>query len=109
MDETDQVLLMLYIKDRYAISHSAYHEMAKICKGLPRQCQLQRKIIELNQRWNIMPMPNGVVGVQQRLEARLSERVQRLVNSTPADARFKRDKRIRVKLSGDGTSIGMLH
>ena len=55
-----------------------------------------------------MPMPNGVVGVQQRLEAQLSERVQRLVNSTPADARFKRDKRIRVKLSGDGTSIGML-
>ena len=53
-------------------------------------------------------MPNDIVGVQQRLEPRLRVQVQRLVESTPVEAEFKRERRIRVKLAGNGTTIGEL-
>ena len=45
-EDNEFLLLMLYIKDRFGVSHTAYHEMAKVCKQLPRQCQLQKKIKE---------------------------------------------------------------
>ena len=35
------------------MSHTAYYEMAKVCKQLPRQCQLQKKIKELNEKWEL--------------------------------------------------------
>ena len=76
---------------------TAYHEMAKVCKQLPRQCQLQKKIEELNEKWELEKMPNGIHGVQQKLEPRLRERIQHLI----ASAQFKKNKKIRVKLSGD--------
>ena len=97
---------MLYIKDRYSISGAAYHEMAKVCKEMPRHYKLKEKISELNLLWDIHPMPNGIIGVQQRLEDRLRERVKYLDSATPADVPFKVSKNIRVKLAGDGTSIG---
>lgn len=126
-DEINQLLLTLYIKDRYAISHAAYHEMAKIFSQLPRQYKLQKKISEpepkvstlmynyyaeyFNEdtplyRWDINPMPEGIVGVQQNLEPRLTARLRRLIDSTPEDADFKQIKKIRVKLSGDETTMG---
>ena len=48
-DEAD-MLLMLFIKEKYGVSHTAYHEMAKACKQLPRQYQIQKKIKELNEK-----------------------------------------------------------
>lgn len=104
--ELDVVNMMLYIKDRYSVSGSAYHEMAKLCAGMPRHYQVKKRIAELNQLWDIHPTPNGTVGVQQSLEGRLRERVRQLVKSSALDASFKTDKKIRVKLSGDGTKIG---
>ena len=105
-EKDDQIMSMLFLKDKYEVSHTAYHEMVKACKELPREHRLQKKINDLNQRWSIEPMSNDIVGVQQRLEPRLRERVQRLVESTPAEAEFKKERRIRVKLASDGTTIG---
>ncbi len=105
-DDDAQLLLMLFIKERYGVSHEAYHEMAKASKHLPKQYQLQKLIKELNSKWDIEKMPNDIPGVQQKLEPRLSDRIRHLIASTPEDAQFKRDKKISVKLSGDGTSIG---
>ncbi len=104
--ELDMVTMMLYIKDRYSVSGSAYHEMAKVCADMPRHYQVKKKIAELNQRWDIHPTPNGTIGVQQRLEGRLRERVRQLVKNSPSSASFKATKKLRVKLSGDGTKIG---
>ncbi len=97
IDDAEQ-LLMLFIKDRYGVSHEAYHEMAKACKQLPRQCQLQRRIKALNENWEIEMMPNGIAGVQQKLQPRLTARLQHLITSTPEDALFKKNKKISVKL-----------
>lgn len=105
-DDVDTVSMMLFIKDRFDVSGRAYHEMAKICKSMPRHYQIKRKIAELNCLWNIRPTPNGIIGVQQSLEERLLSRVQHLHRVTPPDAAFKEQKTIRVKLAGDGTTIG---
>ena len=61
---------------------------------------------ELNALWNIIPTPNGTLGVQQSLEDRLIIRLSRLLAISPEDALFKQKKTLRVKLSGDGTRIG---
>lgn len=63
-DECDTISMMLYVKDRYDISNKAYHEMARICRSMPRHYLLKQRITELNKQWNIKPTPNGVCGVQ---------------------------------------------
>ena len=73
---------------------------------MPCHYKLKERIKQLNSLWKIRPTPNGVVGVQQSLKDRLINRIQHLISSTPADVSFKTKKTIRVKLSGDGTSIG---
>ena len=63
-DEFDTVSMMLFVKERYDISNNAYHEMARICRSMPRHYLLKQRIAELNKQWNIKPTPNGICGVQ---------------------------------------------
>ena len=62
--EADIISMVLFIKDRYHISGSAYHELASLCHAMPRHYRLKEKIAELNSKWNIVPTPEGTVGVQ---------------------------------------------
>ena len=78
--EADLVSMMLYVKDKYNISGSAYHELASLCREMPRHYRLKERIAELNSKWNIVPTPEGMIGVQQRLQERLSACVERLVS-----------------------------
>ena len=78
-DQVDTLNMMLYIKDRYNVSGGAYHEMAQICKALPRHYRLKDRVAELNKRWNIHPTPPGTSGVQQSLEERLKTCLEHLV------------------------------
>ena len=105
-DELDTVNMMLFIKDRFDVSGQAYHEMAKVFKQLPRHYQLKKRIVALNTLRNIKPTPNGTHGVQQSLCDRLSVRLKRLIETTSSEATFKVERKVRVKLSGDGTRIG---
>ena len=65
--DVDILNIMLYVKDKYNISGTAYHEMAQLCKNMPRHYKLKERISELNKLWNIHPMPDDV-GVQQSFE-----------------------------------------
>ena len=105
-NHVDTLNMMLFVKDWYNVSHSAYHEFAKICKQMPRQYKIGDRIKELNKLWNIRATPNGTVGVQQSLEDRLHTRVKRLIKTSPPNAPFLQDRQLKVKLSGDGTNIG---
>ena len=58
-DELDTVSMMLLIKDCFDVSGLAYHEMAKVCKMMPRHFKLKNKIVELNKLWNIRPLLTG--------------------------------------------------
>lgn len=72
--------MMLYVKDEYNISGSAYHELASLCREMPRHYRLKERIAELNSKWNIVPTPEGTIGVQQRLQERLTACLERLVS-----------------------------
>ena len=78
--EADVVSMMLYVKDRYNISGSAYHELASLCRQMPRHYRLKERIAELNSKWSIQPTPEGTVGVQQSFEERLRMCLERLVS-----------------------------
>lgn len=78
--DQDIVSMMLYVKDRYNISGSAYHEMASLCRQMPRHYCLKQRISELNAQWNIQPTPEGTEGVQQSLIERLVICVERMVS-----------------------------
>ena len=78
--EADVVSMMLYVKDRYNISGSAYHELASLCRQMPRHYRLKERIAELNLKWSIQPTPEGTVGVQQSFEERLRMCLERLVS-----------------------------
>ena len=100
--------------------------MAQLFKQMPRHYRLKNRIAELNKLWNIRLTPTGTVGVQQKLEERLRFCLQNLVGvfvhvqllcvdnsiclfqikQSPPDAKFMVEKKIRVKLTGDGTNIG---
>lgn len=71
---------MLYVKDRFNVSGQAYHEMASLCKQLPRHYRLKQRISELNDEWEIIPTPIGTTGVQQSLQSRLTLCIRRLVS-----------------------------
>jgi len=105
-DDMDIVNMMLYAKDRFSVSGSAYHEMAQACREMPRHYKLKERIRELNKLWNICPTPNCVVGVQQALEDRLRVRICTLLQTAQPDAPFRIQQKVRVKLSGDGTWVG---
>lgn len=91
---------MMFVKNRYCVSGSAYHEMAQACKQMPRHYKLKQKITELNSLWNITPTPNGIMRVQQSLEPILWKRIRKLEMITPLDAPFKLSQKVRVKISG---------
>ena len=98
--------MMILVKDQYNVSGRAYHEMARICKEMPRHYRIKERIGELNKLWNIRPTPHGTLGVQQTLQDRLKVRIAKLLEVLPDSAPLKMYKRISVKLSGDGTCIG---
>ena len=74
--------MLLYVKDRHNVSGDAYHEMAQLCKTMPRHYKLKQRIAELNRLGNIKPTPDSTCGVQQSLEERLKYCFQHLVSYT---------------------------
>lgn len=105
-DDVDMIDMTLYVKDWYNVSHDAYHELAKLCKEMPRQYKIKERISKLNSRWNIRPTPNDTHGVQQSLKDRLQIRLEHLLKAADKTAKFIVEKWVNVKLSGDGTRIG---
>ena len=98
---TDESLeVVLYVKERFGLSDSAYHELSMVCQHLPRSWKLKNLAKQLNSKWQIIPCPGGN-GVQQSLESRLRERVNQLVQERKVSAGDK----LQVKLSGDGTKV----
>lgn len=101
--------MILYVKGRFNVSGSAYHEIAQLCKDMARHYKLKQRITELNTRWNTRPTPEGTCGVQQPLEERLHICLQHLVcvcvcvtpylqiSKSPPDALFLKKKKVRVK------------
>ena len=76
----------------------AYHEIAQLTPTVPRLRDLKKLSKSLNSGFNIFSAPNGAVGVQQSLQARLKVCLETFSLSV--------GEVIQVKLTGDGTNIG---
>ena len=100
VEADNQMKMVLYVKERFGLSNSAYHEMSMVCRELPRSWKLKDLTAKMNSKWNIEPCP-GNDGVQQSLESRLKERVSHLLQ----EGKIKSGDTLQVKFSGDGTKV----
>ena len=103
-DPTSKVYSSLYVKDKYSISDQAYHELSTVVSDLPRSYQVKRVAQEINSGYEITQAPNGVLGVQQSLKARVTSRLTYLVQKAEENGK-EISNNIRIKLTGDGTRI----
>lgn len=78
-DPASKVYSTLYVKDKYSISDQALHELSAIVPDMPRSYQVKRVTREINSEFKITQAPNGVLGVQQSLRARVTDRLTCLV------------------------------
>ena len=100
----DKVHSALYVKDKYALSDNAFHELTMISSDLPKSNQVKKLAHEMSNKFHIHNAPDGVVDIQQSLKARITIRLRHLI-----ERGRKIGKEIptcfRIKLTGDGTQI----
>ena len=70
--------MALFVKDRFGLSDSAYHELCMICEQLPWLCRLKELFRHLNSQWDIKLCPDNN-GIQQAFTSRVTERVKYLL------------------------------
>ena len=94
--------MWIYIKDRFNISNEAWHELATKTKQMPNNYKIEKKLKELNAKWNLQPTPGQAERVQLSFRESLEEQEIRLQGKRV----FNMNIKIKVKISGDGTNIG---
>ena len=99
----DNASSILYVKDKFAISDTSYHELSMI-SDLPSSSKIKELKKQLNTNYDIKSAPRDIKEVQQSLKSRLLPRLTNIVNNTPTD---NLPTHFRVKLTGDGTQIGI--
>ena len=90
---------VLYVKDKYTISNEALHELSMVAHGLPKSSKVKKLAHSINSEFEIYPIPNGIVGVQQSLKTRVTICLTSLSEITDLPSTIK------IKLTGDGTRI----
>ena len=105
----DKVSMLLYIKDRFAISDKAWQELSAVSKHMTPLSSIKSLMSTLNSNWNIYPTPGDTNGVQMSFVQSLNSKISKLVN----DDMFKTETddgnaclNLKIKISGDGTQIG---
>ena len=98
----DDVLFLLYLKEKFNIYNRAWQELSFIYKYLPLTYCLKKRIEALNSHWNIKAAPGVSEGVQLSLKESLYEQVERLSKEGKLDD----GQVLKVKVSGDGTRVG---
>ena len=76
--------------------------MATQTKQMPNNYKIEKKLKELNAKWNLQPTPGQAERVQLSLRESLEEQEIRLQGKGV----FHMNTKIKVKISGDGTNIG---
>ena len=107
--DPDLLNLLLYAKERFGMSNAAYHELSMLFPTLPRSNHLNERVKELNKQWKVFPTPEGTIGIQQSLKCLLTERIEYFLTTSSQTMTPDSSRKIRVKLTGDGTNIGKLH
>ena len=93
LQSDDHVKKVLLVKDRFGISNEAYHEFSMIDKHLPRSCMISKETKQINDQWEINPVPGNCTGAQQSLK-RLSERILNLMKFVDENSPIKRSHKV---------------
>ena len=97
---TNALFSTLLVKDKFGISNAAYHELSMVNPQLPKSCQVEKLIRDLNSKLVITNTPNDTNGVQLSLITCVKACLSNLVPTTKDTNRT-----VRIKLTGDGTLI----
>lgn len=92
----------LYIKDKYSISDTGYHELSML-SDLPSSKQVKKLKYTLNSHYSIKKAPADIIRVQQSLKERLIPCITNIINDLHEE---NIASCFQVKLTGDGTQIG---
>ena len=101
VDKLDDVLLLLYIKNKFNISNKAWPEVSMFSSKLPSYYTLNNHLKSLNKQWVVYPTPECADGVQIKFKESLLMQVERLLRD-----RLLSGNILKIKLTGDGTRIG---
>ena len=66
-DDEDQLLSVLYLLDRFAVSDQFYHEISMTNKSLPRSYLIKRARERINSEISIMRLPKPFFGCYRSL------------------------------------------
>ena len=94
--------MWIYIKDTFNISNEAWHELATQTKQMPSNYKIEKKLKELNAKWDLQPIP----GQAERVQLSFRESLEEQEISLQGKGVFHMNTKIKVKISGDGTNIG---
>ena len=75
----DKVSMLLYIKDRFAISDKAWKELRNVDNNMASLYSLKALMLNLNSRWNIFPTPGDTEGVQMSFLVSITNKIRKLV------------------------------
>ena len=78
--DLDDLNLWIYIKDKFNISHEAWHELAMKSKDMPCKYQVCKHLHELNKNWDLTAVPGDADSVQISFCKSLNEQITRLQN-----------------------------
>ena len=102
--ESDKLHTSLLVKDKYAVSNQAYHELS-IMSDLPSFSQIRKLTKSMNAMMEITSCPNNICGVQQSIRERILQCLTYFIHRNNDDGINTPDT-IRIKMTGDGTNIG---
>lgn len=91
-----------YIKDKYSISDTGYHELSML-SDLPSSKQVKKLKYTLNSHYSIKKAPADIIRVQQSLKEQLIPCITNIINDLHEE---NIASCFQVKLTGDGTQIG---
>ena len=100
--DLDDLNLWIYIKDKFNISHEAWHELAMKSKDMPCKYQVCKRLHEIDKNWDLTAVPGDADGVQISFCKSLEEQITRLQNT----GILNKNTKVQIKISGDGTNIG---
>ena len=81
VDELDDVLLLLYIKEKFNISNKAWCEISMFSSKLPSYYTLNNRLKSLNKQWVVYSTPGGADGVQIKFKVSLLMQIERLLRN----------------------------
>lgn len=79
--EKENMCSVLYVKDKFSVSNKAFHELSML-SNLPSSSKVKNLTRTLNSQLDIRSAPNGIVGVQQSLRARIMLWLTQLVENS---------------------------